>query len=131
MTDAAPIDPLVKRAVADAVMQRASIELSRLLAELAAALDPFPDFAGLDSIQAVEVEPPGVANRDNGCIVVCPDGELRELALRMIPGPFDIGGVEQTAEMTDLDLPPGERVAYAYAAALQLIRILEERQAAQ
>lgn len=129
--DAAPIDPLVKRAVADAVMRRASIELSRLLAELAAALDPFPDFAGIASIQAVEVDPPAVANPQSGCVVVCPDGELRELALRMIPGPFDIGGVEQTAEMTELDLPPGERVAYAYAAALELIRIIEARQADQ
>ena len=129
--DATPIDPLVKRAVADAIMRRASIELSKLLVELAAALDPFPNFAGIASMQAVEVDPPAAANPQNGCVVVCADGELRELALRMIPGPFDIGGVEQTSEMTDLDLPPGERVAYAYAAALELIRILEERQAAQ
>ena len=125
----AQVDPLIKRAVADAVMQRASIELNKLLVELAAALDPFPNFMGVSTIQAVEVEPSGVSNPDNGCVVVCPDGELRELVLRMIPGPFDMGGVEQTDEMAELDVPAGEYVAYAYAAVEELLKLLEERQA--
>ncbi len=125
----AQVDPLIKRAIADAVMQRASIELNKLLVELAAALDPFPNFMGVSTIQAVEVEPSGVSNPDNGCVVVCPDGELRELVLRMIPGPFDMGGVEQTDEMAELDVPAGEYVAYAYAAVEELLKLLEERQA--
>lgn len=125
------IDPLIKRAIADAVMQRASIELNKLLVELAASFDPFPSFMGISSIQAVEVEPTGASNPDNGCIVVCPDGELRELVLRMIPGPFDMGGVEQTDEIADIELPPGEYVAYAYAAVHELLKLLEERQALQ
>ncbi len=127
----ARIDPLIKRAVADAVMQRASIELNKLLVELAAAIDPFPNFMGVSTIQAVEVEPPGVSNPDNGCVVVCPDGELRELVLRMIPGPFDLGGVEQTEEMAELEVPAGEYVAYAYAAVQELLKLLDERQAGQ
>ncbi len=125
----AQVDPLIKRAIADAVMQRASIELNKLLVELATALDPFPNFVGVSTIQAVEVEPSGVSNPDNGCVVVCPDGELRELVLRMIPGPFDMGGVEQTDEMAELDVPAGEYVAYAYAAVEELLKLLEERQA--
>ena len=125
----AQVDPMIKRAIADAVMQRASIELTKLLVELAAALDPFPNFMGVSTIQAVEVEPSGVSNPDNGCVVVCPDGELRELVLRMIPGPFDMGGVEQTDEMAELDVPAGEYVAYAYAAVEELLKLLEERQA--
>ena len=125
------IDPLIKRAVADAVMERASIELKKLLVELSATLDPFPNFMGISSIQAIEVEPTGVSSPDNGCVVVCPDGELRELVLRMIPGPFDLGGVEQTEEMAELDLPPGEYVAYAYAAVHELLKLLEERRARQ
>ena len=125
----AQVDPMIKRAIADAVMQRASIELNKLLVELAAALDPFPNFMGVSTIQAVEVEPSGVSNPDNGCVVVCPDGELRELVLRMIPGPFDMGGVEQTDEMAELDVPAGEYVAYAYAAVEELLKLLEERQA--
>ena len=131
MLNEAQIDPLIKRAVADAVMQRASLELSKLLVELAATLDPFPTFMGVNSIQAVEVEPLVASNSDNGCVVICPDGELRELVLRMIPGPFEMGGVEQTDEMAELDLPPGEYVAYAYAAVQELLRLVEEQQAGQ
>lgn len=122
------IDPLMKRAVADAVMERASIELNKLLVELADALDPFPNFMGVSSIQGIEVEPQGGANSDSGCVIVCPDGQMRELVLRMIPGPFDVGGVEQTSELSELDLPPGEYVAYAYSAVQALLEVLEQQQ---
>ena len=91
-------------------------------------MDPFPNFMGVSTIQAIEVEPTGVTSPDNGCVVICPDGELRELVLRMIPGPFDMGGVEQTDEMAELDLPPGEYVAYAYAAVHELLKVLEQQQ---
>ena len=121
------LDPLVKRAVADAVLERASMELNKLLQELAVALDPFPKFLGLESIIAVEVEPTGVSDPERGCVVVCPDGELRELVLRMIPGPIDIGGVDQIEEMKELELAAGDYVAYAYAAIVELTRLLEDR----
>jgi hypothetical protein len=122
------IDPIVKRAVADGVLRRASTELDKLLAELSSALDPFPAFMGTSSIQALEVDPAGVADPERGCIVVCPDGKLRELVLRMIPGPFDTGGVDQTEEFKELVMAPGDYVAYAYAAVVELTRILEERE---
>ena len=122
------VDPIVKRATADGVLQRAARELDKLLVELAAALDPFPAFMGTSSIQALEVDPAGVANPERGCVVVCPDGMLRELVLRMIPGPFDVGGVDQNEEFKELDMPPGDYVAYAHAAVVELARILEERQ---
>ncbi len=122
------VDPLIKRAVADAVLERASLELRKLLQELAGSLIPFPIFMDVTSIEAVEVEPPGTSNRENGCIVVCPDGELRELVLRMIPGPFDAGGMDQVEEMNESDMTPGEYVAYGHAAVHQLSEILEARQ---
>ena len=120
------VDPIVKRAVANGVLERASVELDRLLVELASSLDPFPAFEGLSTIQAVEVDPSGVADPERGCIVICPDGVLRELVLRLIPGPFDVGGVDQAEEFRELELSPGDYVAYAYAAVLELTRILEE-----
>ena len=122
------VDPLIKRAVADAVLGRATLELRKLLQELAGSLVPFPKFMGVSSIEAVEVEPHTASNPENGSIVVCPDGELRELILRMIPGPFDAGGVDQLEEMAEPDMTPGEYVAYAHAAVHQLSRIFEERQ---
>ena len=121
------IDPLVKRAAADAVLERVSSGLGTLLQELAAALDPFPLFLGITSIQAVEVEPAGLAGPDQGCVVVCPDGELYELVLRMVPGPIDVGGVDQVDELKQLDLSPGQYVVYACAAVRELARMLEER----
>ena len=120
-------DPLVKRAIADGVVERALVELTKLLRELAAQLDPFPSFLGLSSIQALEVNPSGVSNPERGCIVVCPDGELYELTLRMLPGPIDVGGVEQTEEIKEIELSPGDRVAYCHAAIGELTRIIEER----
>lgn len=121
------MDPLVKRAVADAVVERASLELRKLLQELVSALDPFPSFMGISSIQAVEIEPSGVDQRDRGCVVICPDGELYELVLRLIPGPLDTGVVDQVEEMKQLGLAPGDYVANAHAAVRQLADLLEER----
>ncbi len=122
------IYPIVKRAVAEGVVERASNEINNLIRELAAALDPFPNFLGISTIQAVEVDPSGVVDPNKGCVVVLPDGVLRELVLRMLPGPVDVGGVDQTEEMKELELAPGDYVAYAYAAVQELARILEERE---
>ena len=121
------VDPLVKRAVADAVVERASSELRPLMRELAGALDPFPRFMGIESIQALEVEPSGVVSSDRGCIIVCTDGELRELQLRIVPGDMDGGGVDQSEEMRDIDLSPGDFVAYAHLAVMQMASIIENR----
>ena len=60
------IDPIVKRAIADGVLQRAARELDKLLVELADALDPFPFFMGTSSIQAIEIDPAGVADPERG-----------------------------------------------------------------
>ena len=120
-------DPMVTRATADVFVERASIELSKLLQELASALAPFPYFMDINSIQAVELEPSGANTRAHGCIVVCPDGELYELVLRIIPGPLASGGTEQIGEMRKLELPHGDYVAYAHAAIVKLVTIMEER----
>ena len=76
----------------------------------------------------LEIDPAGVADPARGCVVVLPDGRLRELVLRMMPGPFDTGGIDQSEEFKELDLAPGDYVAYAYAAAVELARLLEERE---
>jgi hypothetical protein len=122
------IDPIVKRAVADGVVDRASKELDKLIHELVDALDPFPNFLGISTIRAVEVDPSGVADPEKGCVVVLPDGVLYEFVLRMLPGPVDVGGVDQIEEMKELELAPGDYVAYAYAAVQELARIVEERE---
>ena len=121
------LDPTVKRAVADAVVERASNELKGLVRELASALEPFPRFLGLSTVQAIEVEPSGVGDSGRGCVVVCPDGELYELVLRMLPGAADVGAVDQVEEMKEPDLSPGDYVAYAHRAVGQMALLLEDR----
>ena len=95
------VDPIVKQATADGVIERASIELEKILVELATALDPFPGFMGLQTLQAVELENVGVS-ADVGCVVVCPDGGLYELVIQMTPGPVDLGGVDHTEQLKEL-----------------------------
>ena len=114
------IDPIVKRAIADGVLHRAAGELNKLLEELAALLDPFPFFMGTNSIQAFEIDSAGVADPARGCVVVLPDGRLRELVLRLMPSPSDTGRIDQSEEFKELDLAPRGYVAYAYGAAVEL-----------
>ena len=106
---------------------RTEAELRQEIRRLAQALVPFPEFLGLSSVQAVEVEPVAGLSSDVGCVVVCPDGELRELVLRLIPGPIDFGGVEQNEEMKELELDDADYICYARAAVVELRRILAER----
>ena len=102
-------------------------ELRQEIRRLAQALVPFPEFLGLSTVQAVELEPIADVSSDLGCVVVCPDGGLRELILRLIPGPIDFGGVEQNEEMKELELDDADYIRYARAAVVELKRILGER----
>ena len=99
---------------------RTEAELRREIRRLTQALVPFPKFLGLSSVQAIEVEPVADVFSDIGCVVVCPDGELRELVLRLIPGPIDFGGVEQNEEMKELELDGADYIKYARAAVIEL-----------
>ena len=122
------IDPIVKRAVADAVVERAATELRKLMVEVAQALDPFPKFMDLDTIQALEIDPSGASDPERGCVVVCPDGQLYDLTLRMIPGAGDNGDTDQVEEFKSMELSDGDYVAYAHAAIREMTRILLERE---
>ena len=122
------IDPIVKRAVADAVVERAATELRKLMVEVAQALDPFPKFMDLDTIQALEIDPSGAPDPERGCVVVCPDGQLYDLTLRMIPGAGDNGDTDQVEEFKSMELSDGDYVAYAHAAIREMTRILLERE---
>ena len=102
-------------------------ELRQEIRRLAQSLVPFPEFLGLSTVQAVEVEPVPDVSSDVGCVVVCPDGELRELILRLMPGPIDFGGVEQNEEMKELEFDDADYIKYARAAVVELKRILMER----
>ena len=119
------LEPRGAKAVADTVLENAASELRNILKVLAGKLHPFPPFMNMVSIQAVEVEPSGVQSSDRGCVVVCPDGELYELSLRLIQGPPSISDVDQVEEFEPLNLQPEEYIPYACAAIVALARRFE------
>ena len=133
-------DASIKKATAEAIVERARGQLRDILPELMRRLDPFPEFIG-SGMLALKVEPGIAKNRDRGCVVVCPDGELYELwistdfssrmpkeFLKAQPE-FDPTSVFQV-EIKTLDLTPLDYIVYAYNAICALTEILERRQSA-
>ncbi len=92
------------------------------LREVAGRVRPFPTFLGRNWLEAVEVElggsPVGV---DRGCVVVCPDGELYELVLRLLPGAEVVSDPNPAEELAPLALTDEEYVVWAEAA-LEVLR---------
>jgi len=121
-------DPWRASSLAHAAVDRAAQELRRILKALAHSLDPFPNFLGVPTLHAVEVERGSSPNHELGCVVVGPDGELYELVLRMIPGLPESSGTDQVEELKEMDLELGEYVSYAHRAILQLAMLHRERQ---
>ena len=119
------LEPWTLRAVADAALERTASQLRDTLHTLAGRMQPFPNFLGMTSIQAVEVQPEGFHASNRGCVVVGQDGELYELSLLAIPGPMGISDMDHVEDMKPLELPQEEYVPYAYAAIVALTAILE------
>ena len=64
--DIADINSRINRATSSSDIEGASNALRTLLQELAEALDPFPNFMEISTIQAVEIEPEEDVNPDLG-----------------------------------------------------------------
>ena len=100
---------------ADGILNQTNAELHNLLIGLATSVENFPGFLGMETVQAIEIEP--IAGfPDRGCIVVTPEGFLKELVLSILPGASALGGYEQSEQLKDLDLPPEEETVYLYRA---------------
>ena len=106
---------------AESVLRDAEARLRELLAELAQSLRPFPAFLNMDSLQAVELEPPFAPTADHGCVVVLPEGEICEMGLSVMPGIQGIMDIDQVERFTELELPDEEYIVYA-ATAIRLLR---------
>ena len=100
--------------------------LREQLRELASRVRPFPTFLGRNWLEAVEVEPGGgLADVDRGCVVVCPDGELYELVLRLLPGAEVVSDPNPAEELAPLAVSDGEYVLWAEAALKTLRSYME------
>ena len=125
-------DPLVSKAQADAIVERAAAQLRRVLLELVAQLDPFPPFPGAFFTYGIEVEPEAAARTDRGCVVLAEDGELYELELGIDLEALDPAGYTdpvslRNEELRKLDLHPRDYVVYAYSAVTRVTELLLER----
>ena len=112
---------------AESVLHDAAARLQELLAALARSLRPFPTFLNMDSLQAVELEPPLAPTTDHGCVVVLPEGEICEMDLSLMPGIQGIMDIDQVERFTELELPDDEYIVYAATAIRLLSQELRRR----
>ena len=112
---------------AESVLHDAAARLKELLAALAQSLRPFPAFLNMDSLQAVELEPPLAPTTDHGCVVVLPEGEICEMDLSLMPGIQGITDIDQVERFTELELPDDEYIVYAATAIRLLSQELRRR----
>ncbi len=101
-------------------------ERENLLIELAAALEPFPGFLGMDSIHAIELEP-DMRFPDRGCLVVTNEGLIKELSLDLIPGPTILGGVDSKETFKEVDIEGQEKDFYLGSAIQILMNLVKEK----
>jgi len=125
-------EPLEYKHEADVVLERAAERLRRVLQEAAARLDPFPPFPGAFFSYGIEIEVPGAAHPDLGCVVLAPDGELYELRMGQELPLLDLEMADPVAlrkeELRPLELHPRDYVIYAYHAIATVVELLLEQQ---
>jgi len=121
-------DPLVHKAHADLIVERAADQLRRLLQEAVQKLDPFPPFPGAFFTYGIEVELGGLASAEHGCVVLGADGELYELELSI---DFSQDASDPVAardeRLKKLELHPCDYVVYAYYALTKVVELLLEQ----
>ena len=126
-------DPLEYKHEADAVLERTAERLRRVLQEASARLDPFPPFPGAFFSFGIEIDAPGAAHHDLGCVVLAPDGELYELRMGQELPLLDLEMADPVAlrkeELKPLELHPRDYVIYAYHAIVKVTELLLEQRA--
>jgi len=121
-------DPLAYKAHADLILERTADQLRRRLHEAVQMLDPFPPFPGAFFTYGIEVELPGFANPERGCVVLGPDAELYELEMSVdFSGSTDDPVAARDERLKKLDLHPCDYVVYAYHALTKVVELLLEQ----
>lgn len=125
-----PDDPMARKVQADLLLERSALQLRELLHEGAAELRPFPPFPGAFFTNAIEVEAAAADSPERGCVVVCEDGELYELKMKI---DFSEDAADPVAardeELTKLELHPRDYIVLAYEALTRIVEHLMEARA--
>lgn len=127
-------DPLLRKAQADAVLERTASQLRQLLHDACARLDPFPSFPNAFFTNAVECEEGASASAERGCVVVCEDGELYELDFGIDHDAIEMSGswdpvTARKETKRKLALHPRDYIVYAYNGLVAVTEALLEREA--
>ena len=129
-------ETIARKTQADAVLERAAIQLQQLLREACAQLHPFPPFPNAMFTNAIECEEGAAANPERGCVVVCEDGELYELEFGIDHDSIELSGswdpvTARKETRKKLDLHPRDYIVYAYNGLVAVTDHLLERQAGE
>lgn len=127
-----PREILSLKTQADAILERAAIQLRELLREACAKLDPFPPFPNALFTNAIECDPGPAGDPERGCVVVCEDGELYELEIGIDHEAIELTGswdpvTARKETKKKLELHPRDEIVYAYNGLLAVIEALLER----
>ncbi|MGB2694666.1 MAG: hypothetical protein WBD55_05695 [Dehalococcoidia bacterium] len=124
-----PSDAMARKAQADMLLERTALQLRQLLEEAAAQLRPFPPFPGAFFTNAIEVEAGASASAERGCVVVCEDGELYELKMKIDfsdDATDPVSARDETLVKLE-DLHPRDYVLLGYEALTRITEHLMER----
>ena len=125
-------DPLLRKAQADLILERAAMQLQTLLHEACAELTPFPSFPNALFTNAIECDAGAAADSERGCVVVAGDGELYELEMGIDHDSVELTGswdpvTARKETLKKLDLLPRDYLIYAYNGLIAVTEALLER----
>ena len=120
---------MARKNQADMILDRSAMQLRELLLEAAGELRPFPPFPGAFFTNAIEVEAEASDSVTRGCVVVCDDGELYELEMRIeFSEDVEDPVAARDEKLTKLDeLHPRDYITLAYDALTRITETLMER----
>jgi hypothetical protein len=129
-------NPLLRKAQADNVLERAAMQIEALLKEACAELRPFPPFPNALFTNAIECEPGAAADPDRGCVVVDEEGDLYELEFGIDHESIELTGswdpvTARKETKKKLELHPRDYIIYAYNGLLAVTDHLMELRAGQ
>lgn len=116
--------PLELKQRADGILEKAAQELKELLQDAAGAVGTFPLFPGTPT-HAIEAEPMTWDPSQRGCIVVIPDGELKELTMSV--NPTMDGHLFPMDDLKEAHLSTMEYLIYAHGGVQELSKFMEEK----
>ena len=125
-------NPMLRKAQADNVLERAAMQLQQLLVEACAELVPFPSFPNALFTNAIECDGDIVGDPDRGCVVVGEDGEIYELEFGIDHDSIELTGswdpvTARKETKKKLDLHPRDYIVYAYNGLVAVTELLLER----